>query len=158
VPLGYVKLDIDTHMAGVAVRGNLGVQFVHTNQSSTAAITDPDTGQPNGSVTAGTSYNEVLPSLNLVFDFENRNILRFAAAKTMMRGRIDDEKAASSASVAHGAGDMGAAAAIPAPHIASARTSRSKIFGKASYFSVALFNKNLTRHFTRNDTLTTSPV
>jgi len=156
VPLGYVKLDIDTHMAGVAVRGNLGVQFVHTNQSSTAAITDPDTGQPNGSVTAGTSYNEVLPSLNLVFDFENRNILRFAAAKTMMRGRIDDEKAASSASVAAtGPALWSGSGGNPRlkPYIAIGEDlSFEKIFGKASYFSVALFNKNLTRYiFTQTD-------
>src|SRR5262249_33554528 len=65
VSVGYAKLDIDTEV-GIPVRGNVGVQFVHTNQSSSAVITDPDTGQPNGNVTAGTAYNEVLPSLNLV--------------------------------------------------------------------------------------------
>ena len=98
----------------------------------------------------------MLPSLNLVFDFENRNILRFAAAKTMMRGRIDDEKAASSASVAAtGPAIWSGSGGNPGlkPYIAIGEDlSFEKIFGKASYFSVALFNKNLTSYiFTQTD-------
>jgi iron complex outermembrane receptor protein len=150
VPLGYLKLNIDTAVAGVSIRGNTGVQFVHTNQSSSAQVTDPDTGQPTGTVNAGTAYNEVLPSLNLVADLGNRNILRLAAAKTMMRGRIDDEKAASSASVsATGPGVWSGSGGNPRlkPYIATGEDiSFEKIFGKASYFSVALFNKNLTSY------------
>jgi iron complex outermembrane receptor protein len=150
VPLGYVKLDIDTNVAGVKLRGNVGVQFVHTTQSTTAQITDPDTGQPNGSVDASFSYNEVLPSLNLVGDFGNGYILRLGASKSMMRGRIDDEKAASSASVAAtGPAIWSGSGGNPKlkPYIAIGQDlSFEKIFGKASYFSVALFNKNLTRY------------
>ncbi len=156
VPLGYVKLDIDTSVAGVAVRGNLGVQFVHTTQSTTALITDPNTGQPNGSVDASFSYNEVLPSLNLVGDLGNHNILRLAVSKSMMRGRIDDEKAASSASVpATGPAIWSGSGGNPKlkPYIAIGEDlSFEKIFGKASYFSAALFNKNLTSYiFTQTD-------
>jgi TonB-dependent receptor len=156
VPLGYVKLDIDTSVAGAATRGNLGVQFVHTTQSSSAQITDPDTGQPSGSVNTSYSYNEVLPSLNLVFDLGNHNILRFAASKSMMRGRIDDEKAASSASVpTTGAARWSGSGGNPRlkPYIAIGEDlSFEKVFGKASYFSVALFNKSLTRYiFTQTD-------
>jgi TonB-dependent receptor len=150
VPLGYVKLDIATSVAGIGVRGNAGVQFVHTSQSSSAQVTDPGTGQPNGTVNAGTSYNEVLPSLNLVGDLGNRNILRLGAAKSMMRGRIDDEKAASSASIsATGPGVWSGSGGNPRlkPYIATGEDiSYEKIFGKASYLSVALFNKNLTTY------------
>jgi TonB-dependent receptor len=149
VPLGYVKLDIDTHIADVGIRGNLGVQFVHTKQSSTAQITDPNTGQPNGSVDASFSYNEVLPSLNLVGDLGNHNILRLALSKSMMRGRIDDEKAASSASVDPKTKIWSGSGGNPRlkPYIAIGEDlSFEKIFGKASYFSLALFNKNLTRY------------
>jgi iron complex outermembrane recepter protein len=133
----------------VKVRGNLGTQFVHTNQSSSALITDPDTGQPAGTVTAGTSYNELLPSLNLVFDLPERNILRFGVAKSMMRGRIDDEKAASSASVSATTGQWSGSGGNPRlkPYVAIGEDiSYEKIFGRASYFSVALFNKNLSRY------------
>jgi TonB-dependent receptor len=155
VPLGYVKLNIDTTLASVAIRGNVGVQVVHTKQFSSSVLTDPNTGQPIGSVTGGTSYNEVLPSLNLVGDFGNRTLLRFGAGKEMMRGRIDDEKSAASASVctniASGCipGTWSGSGGNPKlkPYIAIAEDlSFEKVFGQASYFSAALFNKNLTSY------------
>jgi TonB-dependent receptor len=146
VSVGYLKLDIDKG----PMRGNVGAQLVHTNQSSSALVTDPSTGQPNGTLRAGVSYNEVLPSLNLVFDLGKRNTLRFGASKQMMRGRIDDEKAASSASVAAtGPPLWSGSGGNPAlkPYIAYAEDlSWEKVFGKASYFSAAVFNKNLTSY------------
>jgi TonB-dependent receptor len=150
VSVGYVKLDIDSTVGGAPLRGNVGVQVVHTNQSSSALITSPSTGQPSGTVTAGDSYYNVLPSLNLVADLGSRNYLRFGASKSMMRGRIDDEKAAASAGVS-----------VTPPHVWSGSggnphlrpyvaigedLSYEKVFGKASYFSAALFNKNLTSY------------
>jgi iron complex outermembrane recepter protein len=150
VPLGYVKLAIDTALAGIPIRGNAGTQFVHTNQSSTAEVTSPSTGQPDGTVSAGTAYNEVLPSLNLVADLGNRNLLRLGAAKTMMRGRIDDEKAAASASVSTtGDAVWSGRGGNPRlkPYIAVGEDiSYEKVFAQASYFSAALFNKNLTSY------------
>jgi iron complex outermembrane recepter protein len=150
VPLGYVKLDIATNLGSVGLRGNVGVQFVHTQQSTNALITDPSTGKPNGTVDEKFSYNEVLPSLNLVGDLGNHNILRLAVSKSMMRGRIDDEKAAASASVAAtGPPIWSGSGGNPRlkPYIAIGEDlSFEKIFGKASYFSLALFNKNLTKY------------
>jgi len=132
------------------LRGNVGVQFVHTQQSTNAVITDPSTGKPNGTVDEKFSYNEVLPSLNLVGDLGNHNILRLAVSKSMMRGRIDDEKAAASASVAAtGPPIWSGSGGNPRlkPYIAIGEDlSFEKIFGKASYFSLALFNKNLTKY------------
>jgi iron complex outermembrane recepter protein len=159
VSVGYVKLDINTSLAGAPVRGNVGVQVVHTNQSSTALITDPQTGKPNGSVTAGDSYYEVLPSLNLVANLGNRNYLRLGASKSMMRGRIDDEKAAASASVSGALnpppGFWSGSGGNPhlRPYIAIGEDlAYEKIFGKASYFSAALFKKNLKSYiFTQTD-------
>ena len=156
VPLGYLKLNIDTALAGIHIRGNAGVQFVHTNQSSSALVTNPQGGQPDGTVTGGTSYNEVLPSLNLVGDLGNRNILRLGAAKTMMRGRIDDEKAASSASVGATSQAWSGSGGNPQlkPYIAIGEDlSYEKVFGNASYFSLALFNKNLTSYIYRKTVL-----
>ena len=151
VSVFYVKADISSHVGSAGLRGNVGVQFVHTNQSSTALLTDPNNnGQPVSTLTGGTSYDEVLPSLNLVFDFGRRTYLRFGAAKSMMRGRIDDEKAASSAGVGTQAPfTWSGSAGNPKlkPYIAIGEDlSFEKIFGKASYFSLAVFNKNLTRY------------
>ncbi len=149
VTVGYVKLDIDTLLGSTPLRGNVGVQVVHTNQSSTALITDPSSGKPSGSVTAGDSYYNVLPSLNLVADLGDRNYLRFGASKSMMRGRIDDEKAAASASVDPMTHLWNGSGGNPhlRPYIAVGEdVSYEKIFGKASYFSAALFNKQLTSY------------
>src|SRR5262249_49762182 len=147
--VGYIKLDIDSTIGGAPLRGNLGVQVVHTNQSSSALITDPNTGQPSGTVTAGDSYYNVLPSLNLVADLGNRNYLRLGASKSMMRGRIDDEKAAASAAVDPMTRIWSGSGGNPhlRPYIAIGEDlSYEKVFGKASYFSAALFNKNLTSY------------
>jgi TonB-dependent receptor len=147
VAVTYLKLDIDQG----PMRGNVGVQVVHTNQSSSAVVTDPNTGQPNGTVRAGDSYYNVLPSLNLVFDLGNRSTLRFAAAREMMRGRIDDEKAASSASVTGNPSTAAWSGSGGNPHLRpyiadSVDLSWEKVFGKASYFSAALFHKELTSY------------
>jgi TonB-dependent receptor len=157
VPLGYVKLNIDTTLASMALRGNVGVQIVHTHQFSEAVLTDPNTGAPAGAVTGGTSYNEVLPSLNLVGDFGNRTLLRYGAGKEMMRGRIDDEKASASASVCvptpgnpcipPGRWSGSGGNPLLKPYIAiSQDLSFEKVFGQASYFSAALFKKSLTSY------------
>jgi iron complex outermembrane recepter protein len=150
VPLGYVKLDIDSHIADVGIRGNIGVQFVHTNQDSGGVLAAGTQAAPNGVVRLGTAYNEVLPSLNLVGDLGNHNILRLGLSKSMMRGRIDDEKAASSAFVPiTGPALWSGSGGNPRlkPYIAIGEDlSFEKIFGKSSYFSLALFNKNLTRY------------
>jgi TonB-dependent receptor len=149
VPLGYLMLDIDTNVGDLMkVRGNVGVQFVHTTQIADALITDPDTGNPNGTVHNSFSYDEWLPSLNLVGSFGDRNYIRLALSRSMMRGRIDDEKSASSASVPlTGPAQWSGSGGNPylKPYIAIGEDlSFEKVFGKASYFSVALFNKNLT--------------
>ncbi len=72
----YIMAKLDHELsADVSLRGNVGVQVVHTQQSSdsnafvTAAVPIHD----------GTNYNDVLPSLNLVFGFPAGQKLRVAA-------------------------------------------------------------------------------
>jgi iron complex outermembrane receptor protein len=78
------KLDHDLS-ADVNLRGNVGVQVVHTQQSSdsnafvTAAVPIHD----------GTSYNDVLPSANLVFGFPSNQKLRVGLARELVRARMD---------------------------------------------------------------------
>ncbi|WP_430391904.1 TonB-dependent receptor [Dyella sp. 20L07] len=151
VPVGYVKFNIETSMWDVPLRGNMGVQFVHTDQSSDALQTNGDTLV--GRLTGGAVYNNVLPSLNLVAQIADQQYLRFGLAKTMARGRIDDEKIASSASVAVVTDGPGAGHALWSgsggnpqlkPYVAvGTDLSWEKYFGKSSYVAVAVFNKNL---------------
>lgn len=151
VPLAYARFNIETTAWGIPLRGNVGVQFVHTNQSSRALQTNGDTLV--GQIRDGASYNNVLPSLNLVAKIGDRQYLRFGLAKTMARGRIDDEKVATSAGVSKitngpGAGQILWSGSGGNPHLkpyvaVGTDLSWEKYFGKASYVSVAVFQKNL---------------
>lgn len=151
VPVGYLRFNIDTALAGIPLRGNVGAQVVHTNQSSQALQTNGDVLV--GQISDGTSYTKFLPSLNLVAQLTDRQYLRFGLAKTMARGRIDDEKVSTSASVARvvqgpGAGQVLWSGSGGNPHLkpyvaVGADLSYEFYFGKSSYLAAAVFNKNL---------------
>lgn len=152
VPVGYVKLNIDTSVGNVPVSGNVGVQVVHTNQSSQALQTD-NNGNAIGTLNGGTSYTNWLPSLNLVFHLTDRQDIRFGFAKTLARGRIDDEKVSSYAGVAKMTQGPAAGQVLWSgsggnpklkPYVAvGTDLSYEFYFGKSSYFAAAVFNKNL---------------
>lgn len=101
----YAKADIDTELFGVPVRGNLGLQYVHTDQSSTAFVVDrtdpdiPDSARPVQEITAGAKYGDVLPSLNLAFDLGSQNIVRLGLAKVMARPNMQQMRASNSVTV-----------------------------------------------------------
>jgi len=161
VPVAYAKFNIETTLGNVPLRGNVGVQFVRTDQSSQALQTNGDTLV--GRISDGAKYNNVLPSLNLAAQLTDRQILRFGLAKTMARGRIDDEKVATSAGVSlvqqgPGAGQVlwSGSGGNPKlkPYVAvGADLSYEFYFGKSSYFAVAAFNKNLLNYIYNQTTL-----
>lgn len=92
----YAKADIDTEWFGVPVRGNVGVQYIHADQSSTAFSVDRsggDTDAPASLVTNGDKYGDVLPSMNLVFDMGSQNVVRLGLARVMARPNMADMRA-----------------------------------------------------------------
>jgi TonB-dependent receptor len=129
----------------------VGVQFVRTKQSSRALQTNGDALV--GNISDGASYNNVLPSLNLVAEIGERQYLRLGLAKSMARGRIDDEKVATSANVSQITNGPGAGQVLWSgrggnpqlrPYVAvGTDLSWEKYFGKASYVAAAVFHKNL---------------
>jgi TonB-dependent receptor len=161
VPLAYLKFNIDTSLGSIPLRGNAGVQVVHTNQSSTALQTNGDALV--GRIDGGASYTKVLPSLNLVATIGDQQFLRFGLAKTMARGRIDDEKVATSAGVTLVTDGPGAGQVLWSgsggnpqlrPYIAvGTDLSWEKYFGTSSYVAVAAFNKNLLNYIYNQTTL-----
>lgn len=142
----YGKLDIDTEFGDfMRLRGNVGVQLVHTKQSSVGF--DVDNSTVAGTLTRGTSYDDLLPSLNLVGDFGDGWIVRFGAAKTMARPRIDDMRAAGSASVSLTSPNLwsgnGGNPLLEPWRATSVDLSMEKYYGQAGYFALALFYKDL---------------
>jgi iron complex outermembrane recepter protein len=87
----YGKLDIDTELGDIPVRGNVGLQAIRTDQSSTGVAL---AGALATQVTDGKSYTDVLPSLNLAFTLPNDQVARLGIAKSLTRARLDQMRAA----------------------------------------------------------------
>ncbi|NRF70113.1 TonB-dependent receptor [Aquincola sp. S2] len=89
---GMVEFEKD------ALRGNAGLRYIRTNVSATGYNFDgtptTDVGQNNGwsksKVTRQTSYDDVLPSMNLVYSLNQNMMLRVAAAKAITRPNFDN--------------------------------------------------------------------
>ncbi len=84
---GFVRADLDAELGSVRLTGNVGAQYVHTDQSSTAPAI---AGTSFKIYTTGIKYNNFLPSMNLIFTMPNEDHkIRFAAARQMARARPD---------------------------------------------------------------------
>jgi iron complex outermembrane receptor protein len=99
VTTGFAKLGLRFN-AGVPVHGNFGVQVVHTKQTSTGIAWD-DGPVP---MEIGTSYTNVLPSLNLVAELTPTTLLRIGAARALARPNMEDMRAGFVAGVSRRSG------------------------------------------------------
>ena len=76
------------------LRGNIGIQMVRQNQSSSGSVINTTlTPRVVSPVTMEKTYTDWLPSLNLVYDLGGGHRLRFAAAEVMARPRMDEMRA-----------------------------------------------------------------
>ncbi len=162
ITTAYVMGDLDGKMMGLNYRGNAGVQLVHTKQSSTGYNVDLSkcTGNtaatcPASTVTDGTSYTDVLPSVNLSFDLESDQVLRVALAKVVSRPNLDDMRASQNFSVNNTVPNpilngSGGNAKLKPFSAKSFDLSFEKYFGNKGYFSVAAFYKKLDTYILRS--------
>ncbi|MCF6192843.1 MAG: TonB-dependent receptor [Kangiellaceae bacterium] len=91
----FAQLDIDTEIADIPVRGNIGVQVIDVDQSSSGFSTSSGPGGFTSAVpvSGGAKYTDVLPSFNLSFEIAEGQFIRTAAAKVLSRPRLDDMRA-----------------------------------------------------------------
>jgi len=156
VTTAYAIGDLSGTLGGLPYSGNVGVQLVHTSQSGSGNQVDlanctgitVDTC-PYNVRTDGTSYTNVLPSLNITFELGNQQLLRVGAAKQVARSNLNDMKASLDFAV------QNATALEPAltgfagnpklkPYQAKALdVSYEKYFDKYGYVSIAGFYKKL---------------
>ena len=89
VVTGYVQANLDFDLGqSVRVRGNVGVQAINVEQSSSGVLTfQGSTLAAQGS--RGANYTDYLPSLNLNFELPADQRLRFGAGKQLARPRMD---------------------------------------------------------------------
>jgi iron complex outermembrane recepter protein len=78
----FVQLDWSIPVGARSLRGNVGVRYVETDQTSNGYTFIA--GAPTF-VEANRDYSNTLPSLNVAYDLTDDLVLRFAAAKVMSR-------------------------------------------------------------------------
>ena len=81
----YLQLDFNTELAGVPVRGDIGVRYVKTRQSSTGYRLASGAAQQT---TIDRDYDDVLPALNVTAEITPDFLVRFGAAKVMTRPNL----------------------------------------------------------------------
>ena len=154
---GFLRFVIDSKLGSVPVRGNLGVQYVDSDQNSDGFAWNDGTGTPPGGavlpVSGGATYSDVLPSLNLVFDLQEDLLLRFGLGKTLARPRMDDMRAGAdqpqlvantgSTTEGHWSAGGGGKPDLKPWRAKSVDLSLEKYFEKRSYVAVAGFLKKL---------------
>lgn len=159
---GRMRLNIDNG----PLRGNLGLQVIYADQSSSGfsinRTLNPRVVTP---YTDGADYTDFLPSLNLSYDLGGGHRIRFAAARQVARPRVDELRANFTPSFnnnpcANAANCIPAAPGQPPtlvkvwsanggnPNLQPWRANAVDLayewyIGRASYFSVGLFYKDL---------------
>ena len=78
----YAQLDWDLELGSMPVRGNVGVRYVETELTSNGILS----GSP---ITVTNTYEDTLPSLNVVIEPVEDVLVRFAASKVMARPSLD---------------------------------------------------------------------
>ncbi len=148
ITTAWLRANINTDIGVVGVRGNIGVQMQHTDQSSQSSYFDSSrpAGQNVLPIDDGKTYNDWLPSLNLAFMFPHEQTLRFAAAKQVARPRVDQMRAGLEFGVDTSTGRPGGSGGNPLldPWRATALDlSYEKYFGERAYVAAAVFYKDL---------------
>ena len=84
----YGMANIDTDLGGLAVRGNLGLQYVDSEQSSIGSTNTLGIDVIPGDFVSF-EYDDFLPSANLSVEVAEDTFIRGAFAETLTRARLD---------------------------------------------------------------------
>jgi iron complex outermembrane receptor protein len=153
----YLKGNIEGTLWGNPVRGNLGVQVINTDQSSTAfnvsrSATCAADVCPATENSAGDKFTDFLPSLNLIMDLGDDQQLRFSLARQMARPTMNDMRASFDFGYDPGQNRLGGGGGNPElkPFRATALDLRyEKYWDTKAYVGVAGFYKDLSTYIVR---------
>jgi iron complex outermembrane receptor protein len=93
---GYIQADFKFDALGRPLRGNVGVRDVSTQQHSSGFSF---VGGVQQAVTTDRTYNEILPSLNLVWEIRDDMQVRVSASRVMARPDLTSLVASTSVTV-----------------------------------------------------------
>lgn len=148
----WARANIDTTWGDIPVRGNVGIQAQHVDQSSDANYFDRTrpAGQQIQPIGGGTSYTDYLPSLNLAFEVAENQQLRFGLARQVARPRVDQLRASLEFGVNTSTGEPGGGGGNPFlnPWAANAVDLSWELYfdGNKGYVAAALFYKDLSSY------------
>lgn len=90
---GFVQANFDADAGSTPIRGNVGIQIVHSDQTGSSFYAQVVGGVTQSTpVVDGDTYTDFLPSLNLSVEFADNTFLRFGAARMLARARMDQLK------------------------------------------------------------------
>jgi iron complex outermembrane receptor protein len=149
----FIQANIDSEFAGIPVTGNIGVRYVQTDQSSQGNAFNTVDGLVVTSPTdISHDYSHVLPSINLSFRIDDQQTLRFGAAKTISRARLDEMNASVNASYNQTPDEngnhwsvSGGNPTLEPKEAIGLDLSYENYFSDEGYFSVAVFQKDLSQ-------------
>lgn len=147
----FVQAEIATEISGMPLTGNFGVRYVYTDQSSQGYAANTIDGLVVAEPTdVSHDYNNFLPSINLSMQIDDSQTLRFGAAQTISRARLDEMNASFSATYNQRPDDNGNYWAVEGGNPAlepkealGIDLSYENYFSAEGYFAVALFHKDL---------------
>ena len=138
---GYLQANWHTELANMPFRGNVGVRYVHTDQSASGFTFVA--GAP-AAITATRDYSNTLPSLNMSLEPFDNFLVRFAAAKVMARPNLGSLTPSVTVSVSGSSHSVTAGNPNLDPFLAKAYDlSFEYYFNKDSLISLALFRKDI---------------
>lgn len=147
----FVQAEIATEVAGMELTGNVGVRYVYTDQSSQGNAFNTVDGVVVAEATdVSHDYNHFLPSLNLILKIDDAQSVRFGAAKTISRARLDEMNASYSATYNQQPDDngnfwsvSGGNPSLEPKEAIGLDLSYENYFSDEGYFALAFFHKDL---------------
>ncbi len=156
VTAAFVQANFETEIAGKPLNGNAGLRYVHTDQGSKGYASRTKDGLVIVSPTdLSHSYSHILPSLNMSLELTESQLLRFGAAKTISRARMDEMNASIGTNynqIPDGNGNnwsiWGGNPELEPKEAVGIDLSYENYFVDEGYFSLAFFYKDLSEwHF-----------
>ncbi len=142
---GFLQLDFTSHLFALPLRGSIGARYVRTRQSSTGwtSLGNATTGQFQLS-TVDHTYNDVLPSLNLVVNMTDDFLVRLGASKDVARAGLGSLNPGAAVSITGQNKTVASGNPLLDPFRAKAYDlSFEWYFAKESLLSLALFYKDI---------------
>lgn len=140
----YIQGDFEHELMGLTFRGNLGVRYVSTEQTTTGIIGKGTTLIPT---TIHRKYKDTLPALNVMVEPVKNLFVRFAASKTMARPTLVSLSPGGSISTTPGNNTLSLGNPFLDPVRANTLDLSFEYYpDKDSLYTVSLFQKDITSY------------